>query len=113
MRFSWEVIEGVAETTASLLKLISGIISDKIGKRKLLVLIGYSISSLIRPMTGLVSAAWELIIVRMFDRVGKGIRTAPRDALIALPWMKVYGEKHMVLSVPWIISGLLWDQHLQ
>src|SRR5665647_1101078 len=77
------VIEGVAETTASMLKLISGIISDKIGKRKLLVLIGYSISSIVRPFTGLVSSAWEIVIVRMFDRVGKGIRTAPRDALIA------------------------------
>lgn len=77
------VIEGVAETTASMLKLISGIISDKIGKRKLLVLIGYSISSLIRPLTGIVTSAWEIIIIRMFDRVGKGIRTAPRDALIA------------------------------
>jgi MFS family permease len=77
------IIEGVAETTASLLKLISGILSDKIGKRKLLVLIGYSISSIIRPLTGIVSSAWEIIIIRMFDRVGKGIRTAPRDALIA------------------------------
>jgi MFS family permease len=77
------VIEGVAETTASMLKLISGIISDKIGKRKLLVLIGYSISSLIRPLTGIVTSAWQIILVRMFDRVGKGIRTAPRDALIA------------------------------
>ena len=77
------IIEGVAETTASMLKLISGVISDKIGKRKLLVLIGYSISSLVRPLTGMVTSAWEIIIVRMFDRVGKGIRTAPRDALIA------------------------------
>jgi MFS family permease len=77
------VIEGVAETTASLLKLLSGILSDRIGKRKLLVLIGYSVSALVRPLTGLVSSAWQIIIVRMFDRVGKGIRTAPRDALIA------------------------------
>jgi MFS family permease len=77
------VIEGVAETTASLLKLFSGIISDKLGKRKLLVLIGYSISSLIRPFTSIVSAAWQIVFVRMADRVGKGIRTAPRDALIA------------------------------
>jgi MFS family permease len=77
------VIEGVAETTASLLKLISGIISDKIGKRKLLVLIGYSISSVIRPLTGIVVSAWEIVFIRMFDRVGKGIRTAPRDALIS------------------------------
>ncbi len=77
------IIEGVAETTAAMLKLVSGIISDKIGKRKLLVLIGYSISTLSRPFTGAVSAAWEIVFVRMLDRVGKGIRTAPRDALIA------------------------------
>jgi MFS family permease len=77
------LIEGVAETTAAMLKLVSGILSDKLGKRKLLVLIGYSISTFIRPLTGLVTAGWEIIIVRMFDRVGKGIRTAPRDALIA------------------------------
>jgi MFS family permease len=77
------IIEGVAETTAALLKLVSGIISDKIGKRKLLVLAGYTISSLIRPLTGLVSSALQIVMVRMFDRIGKGIRTAPRDALVA------------------------------
>jgi MFS family permease len=77
------VIEGVAETTASILKLFSGIISDKLKKRKLLVLIGYSISSLVRPFTAVVSSAWQIVFVRMADRVGKGIRTAPRDALIA------------------------------
>ena len=77
------VIEGVAETTAAMLKLISGIISDKIGKRKLLVLLGYSISTIARPFTGVVSTAWEIVFVRMCDRIGKGIRTAPRDALIA------------------------------
>jgi MFS family permease len=77
------IIEGIAETTAAMLKLVSGIISDKTGKRKILVLIGYSISSLLRPLTGVVSAAWQIVIIRMLDRVGKGIRTAPRDALIA------------------------------
>lgn len=77
------IIEGVAETTAAMLKLVSGIISDKIGKRKVLVVIGYGISSLIRPFTGVVSSAWQIVFIRMIDRVGKGIRTAPRDALIA------------------------------
>jgi MFS family permease len=77
------IIEGVAETTAAMIKLISGIIADKTGKRKLLVLTGYSISTLTRPFTGAVSAAWQIVFVRMLDRVGKGIRTAPRDALIA------------------------------
>jgi MFS family permease len=77
------IIEGVAETTAAMLKLFSGIISDRTGKRKIFVLIGYSVSTLFRPLTGIVSAAWQIIIIRMLDRVGKGIRTAPRDALIA------------------------------
>lgn len=77
------VIEGLAETTAALLKLVSGVVSDRLGKRKALVLIGYALSSLVRPLTGVVTAAWQIVIIRMFDRVGKGIRTAPRDALIA------------------------------
>ncbi|HVN57713.1 MAG TPA: MFS transporter [Bacteroidales bacterium] len=77
------IIEGVAETTAAMLKLFSGIISDRVGKRKLFVLTGYTISSVFRPLTGIVGAAWQIIFIRMADRVGKGIRSAPRDALIA------------------------------
>ncbi len=77
------IIEGIAETTASMLKLLSGVWSDKLGKRRLFVLVGYSISALIRPLTGIVTSGWQIIFVRMFDRVGKGIRTSPRDALIA------------------------------
>jgi MFS family permease len=77
------VIEGAAETTAAMLKLFSGVLSDKLRRRKLLVAVGYSISSLVRPITGFVSAAWQIVFVRTADRVGKGIRTAPRDALIA------------------------------
>ena len=77
------IIEGVAETTAALLKLFGGIISDKTGKRKILVVIGYSVSSFFRPLTGVVNAAWQIVIIRMLDRVGKGIRSAPRDAMIA------------------------------
>ncbi|MBN2415460.1 MFS transporter [bacterium] len=77
------VIEGVAETTAAMLKLISGIVSDRFGKRKLLVVAGYAVSSAIRPLTGIVTAAWQIVFIRMADRIGKGIRTAPRDALIA------------------------------
>jgi len=77
------VIEGVAETTASLLKLFSGVISDKIRKRKLLIVIGYGTSTLFRPLIGMATAGWHIIFIRMIDRIGKGIRTAPRDALIA------------------------------
>jgi MFS family permease len=77
------IIEGIAETTASVLKLVSGVLSDRAGKRKLFVVTGYAISTFVRPLTATVSSAWQIIFVRMFDRVGKGIRTSPRDALIA------------------------------
>jgi len=77
------IIEGVAETTASMLKLASGIMSDRMGKRKALVVLGYTISSFTRPMIGIVSSAWQIALIRSLDRIGKGIRTSPRDALIA------------------------------
>ena len=77
------IIEGVAETTAALLKLITGILSDRIHNRKIFILTGYTISSLFRPITGLVFDAWQIVPVRLVDRIGKGIRSAPRDALIA------------------------------
>jgi len=77
------IIEGIAETTASLLKLYSGYLSDKIGKKKALTVIGYSISNLTRPLIGLVNS-WVLVLLfRFTDRVGKGIRTSPRDAIVA------------------------------
>jgi MFS family permease len=106
------VIEGVAETTASMIKLVSGIISDKIGKRKILVLLGYVISSFIRPLTGIVSSAWEIVIIRMFDRVGKGIRAAPKDALIASSVDesirgKAYGFERAMDHVGAVIGPLL------
>ncbi|RPH98415.1 MAG: MFS transporter [Calditrichaeota bacterium] len=77
------IIEGVAECIASLLKLAAGIWSDKVRRHKVFVLVGYTISSLARPFTAAVTAAWQIVFVRMIDRVGKGIRSSPRDALIA------------------------------
>jgi sugar phosphate permease len=77
------VIEGVAETTASMLKLVIGFLSDKMKKKKLFVVIGYTISTLFRPLTSIVTRGWQIVFVRMADRIGKGIRTSPRDALIA------------------------------
>ena len=77
------LIEGIAETTASLLKLASGWFSDRIGRRKSLVLIGYGLASVARPLIALATAPWQVLVIRFSDRVGKGIRTAPRDALIA------------------------------
>ncbi len=76
-------IEGVAETAASLLKLFSGAWSDRLGKRKPLVLAGYGLSSIMRPLMGL-AASWSHVLgIRFCDRIGKGVRSSPRDALVA------------------------------
>lgn len=77
------VIEGVAESTAALLKLASGIASDRMPGRKKLVLAGYALSSIARPLTALAMTPLTVLFIRFADRVGKGIRTSPRDALIA------------------------------
>ena len=77
------LMEGIAEATASVLKIFSGRISDAVGKRKLLVGLGYGISSIVRPLMAIALAAWHVVGLRFIDRVGKGIRTAPRDALIS------------------------------
>jgi MFS family permease len=77
------LIEGVAESTATLLKLASGYLSDRTGRKKALALWGYGFSNLTKPLLYF-ATSWGLVLaVRFLDRVGKGIRTAPRDALIA------------------------------
>ncbi|MCD6200090.1 MAG: MFS transporter [Deltaproteobacteria bacterium] len=77
------LIEGIAEATASLLKVFSGWFSDRIGNRKGLMAAGYAISTLSRPFVAL-AAGWQAVLgSRFMDRFGKGIRTSPRDALIA------------------------------
>jgi MFS family permease len=76
-------IEGAAESTASLLKVITGAWSDKIGRRKPLVVAGYALASIVRPFTALAQTATQVLAIRVTDRIGKGIRTAPRDALLA------------------------------
>lgn len=76
-------IEGAAESAASLLKLGSGWWSDRVHRRKPFVVAGYALSSVARPLVGLAQAASQVLVLRVTDRVGKGIRTAPRDALIA------------------------------
>src|ERR1041385_4497329 len=82
-KFELGIIEGVADTAASLLKLGSGAWSDRLGKRKGLVLFGYVLAAIARPLAGVVTAPWQLFFVRTADRTGKGIRGAPRDAVIA------------------------------
>ncbi|MBU0495755.1 MAG: MFS transporter [Chloroflexi bacterium] len=77
------LIEGIAETTASLLKIFSGWLSDKLGERKWLTVAGYSLSTIAKPFLYF-ATSWPLVLlVRFADRMGKGIRTAPRDALVA------------------------------
>jgi MFS family permease len=77
------LIDGVAETTASLVKIYSGALSDKLGKRKWLAVIGYGISTIAKPFLYITTSWTGVMGVRFADRVGKGIRTAPRDALVA------------------------------
>jgi MFS family permease len=76
-------IEGVAEATAMLVKIFSGAISDAIGRRKPLLLVGYGLAALTKPLFPLAGGAGVVFVARFTDRIGKGIRGAPRDALIA------------------------------
>ncbi len=77
------VIEGVAEATASITKVFSGVISDYLGRRKLLLVLGYGLAALTKPMFPLSNTASWVLTARFTDRIGKGIRGAPRDALVA------------------------------
>lgn len=77
------LIEGIAESTASILKMVSGWWSDRLSRRKPLVVSGYAIAAAARPLVGLATSWLQVLAIRFADRVGKGIRTAPRDALLA------------------------------
>jgi MFS family permease len=77
------LLEGIAESTASILKVFSGWFSDKLHKRKPIIVLGYSLSTIGKPFLFLAAAGWHVLLVRFIDRFGKGIRTPPKDALIA------------------------------
>ncbi len=77
------IVEGAAETTASLLKVISGYWSDKIKKRKPFIFFGYSLSSITKPLFAFANVWPSVLFIRVIERIGKGLRTAPRDALVA------------------------------
>ena len=76
-------LDGAAELTGSVLKWVSGRLSDRRGWRKPLILVGYGTAVLIRPLIAVASTAWQVVGFRVIDRVGKGLRTAPRDAMLA------------------------------
>ncbi len=77
------LIEGIAESVSSFLKLFSGWLSDRFQKRKGIILFGYSLASVTRPFIGLASSAFHVLFLRFFDRIGKGVRASPRDALLS------------------------------
>ena len=77
------LIEGVAESTALIVKIFSGVLSDAIGKRKELALLGYALGALTKPVFAMASGAGVVLAARVLDRIGKGVRGAPRDALVA------------------------------
>jgi MFS family permease len=77
------LIEGIAEATASIVKIFSGAISDWLGKRKLLAVIGYGLAAITKPVFPLAGTIGWVVAARFVDRIGKGIRGAPRDALVA------------------------------
>ena len=76
------LIDGIAELTASITKLFSGYVSDRIGRRKPLILLGYGLGALSKPLFALASTSGLVLGARFADRIGKGIRGAPRDALV-------------------------------
>ncbi|MDP1702145.1 MAG: MFS transporter [Aestuariivirga sp.] len=77
------LIEGLAEGTAQIMKMASGLLSDRFGNRKVLALLGYGLAALVKPLFPLADMAFTVFVARIVDRIGKGIRGAPRDALVA------------------------------
>jgi len=81
--FAVGVVEGIAEATALIVKVFSGVLSDYLGKRKSLAVIGYGMGALSKPLFALALTVNWVLAARFMDRIGKGIRGAPRDALVA------------------------------
>ena len=112
------IIEGAAEATASIVKIFSGALSDWLGKRKLLAAIGYGLAAVTKPVFPLAGSVGWLVAARLVDRVGKGIRGAPRDALvadIAPPHLRgaSFGLRQSLDTIgaflgPLLAMGLMW-----
>ncbi len=119
------IIEGVAEATALMLKVFSGVISDYVGKRKGLALLGYGLGALSKPLFAIAPTSGMVFSARMIDRIGKGIRGAPRDALVAdvtPPEIRgsAYGRRQALDTIGAVLGPLLavalmflWDNDFQ
>ncbi|HLA07921.1 MAG TPA: MFS transporter [Anaerolineales bacterium] len=106
------IIEGVAEATAAIMKVFSGVLSDYLGKRKFLLVLGYALAAFTKPIFPLATSVSWVFAARFVDRIGKGIRGAPRDALVAdltPPQMRgaAYGLRQALDSVGSLIGPLL------
>src|SRR5438477_10051025 len=77
------VIEGIAESVASFAKLFSGYLTDRIDRRKPLVVGGYFVANAVKPLLAIVTAWWQILLIRFSDRLAKGVRGAPRDVMVA------------------------------
>ena len=96
------IVEGAADATSSALKVFAGRWSDRLGARKPIVVAGYALSSLVRPFIGLATSWGHVFAVRVTDRVGKGLRSAPRDAMLAA--LAPPGERGRVFGYHWAMD---------
>jgi MFS family permease len=96
------IVEGAADATSSALKVVSGRWSDRAGVRKPIVLLGYSLSSLVRPFIAVTTTWAHVFLIRVVDRVGKGLRSAPRDAMLAA--LAPPGQRGRVFGYHWAMD---------
>lgn len=96
------VVEGAADATSSALKIVSGRWSDRLGRRKSITLAGYALSSAVRPLIAIASSWGHVFLIRLADRVGKGVRSAPRDAMLAA--LAPNGELGRVFGYHWAMD---------
>ena len=96
------IVEGAADATTSVLKIVSGRWSDRLGVRKPIVVVGYTLSSLVRPFMALTSSWAQVFAIRVTDRVGKGLRGAPRDAMLAA--LAPPGQRGRVFGYHWAMD---------
>ena len=102
------LIEGIAESVASLAKLLSGYITDRVQRRKPLVVAGYAVANVAKPLLAIASAWWHVLFVRFADRLSKGVRGTPRDVMLAESLPKDSSAAGSGFSRRWIRLGRCW-----